>query len=90
MEILYVVYEWLFAILGIVLHYKIRRKESLLISMGLLLTTLSITLRFISEKFSIDSFFFSTIIPCVIFVFPLLTLLGIAMLAINWEKIIKK
>lgn len=86
MNIIFVVYEWCFAVLSLLLHRKMKNRGSFLLYIGLVLMAILTTVEYAAEKFFLKDILFSKILLALIVVAPVLTLIGFLMIVINLEK----
>lgn len=90
--LIFVIYEWCYAVLGAMLHRKIRKTGSLLLAAGLVAMAFLVTLRLIliCSNYAPDSVFLTKILPILMMVVPLFTLTGLSMVVFRWEEYTRK
>lgn len=90
MNIIFVVYEWCFAMLAAMLNRKMKNTGSLLLCAGLTVMAILTTIEYAAGIFSLESVLFSKIMLALIMITPLLTLMGFFIIVINLEKYTKE
>lgn len=90
MNIIFVVYEWCFAMLAAMLNRKMNNTGSLLLCAGLTLMAILTTIEYAAGIFSLESVLFSRIMLALIMITPLLTLTGFFVIVINLGRYMEK
>jgi len=84
--VIFVIFEWCYATMAIMLHRKIKRLGSLLLAGGLTMMAFLVTVRYILNTQAPGSVFLTRGLPVLMMITSPFALVGLGMIVAKWEE----